>query len=29
MLERFRGLSATLLGPIARLLIKLGSHPTL
>jgi hypothetical protein len=27
MLERFRGLSASLLGPIARLLIKLGVSP--
>jgi hypothetical protein len=27
MLERFRGLSATMLGPVARLLIKLGVSP--
>jgi len=27
MLERFRGLSATVLGPIARLLIRLGVSP--
>ena len=27
MLERFRGISATVLGPIARLLVRLGVSP--